>query len=121
MTVPWAVLGFFTLGVGLVALYGLTVSGHFPAEFRAEALKGGAGAIVLWGTIIATCVAAATMLIAAWKVLPWYATVIGGGMMLLATPLLLRPLPDWFVNGRSGLLAFALGAIVTAIILWAVA
>jgi hypothetical protein len=117
MQVPWIALVLFMLGVGFSALYGLTVSGHFPAEFRADVLRGGAGAAVLWGTIIVTGIAAATTLIVGWMILPWYALAIGGGMMLLATPLLLRPFPDWFVNGRAGLLTFAAGAMVTASLL----
>jgi hypothetical protein len=119
--VPWSELVLFMSGVGFVALYGLTVSGHFPAEFRADELKGGAGAIIMWGTIVVTCVAAVTTLIVAWIVLPWYAIAIGGGAMLLAAPLLLRPFPDWFVNGRAGLLTFAAAATATAIVIWAAA
>jgi hypothetical protein len=117
--IPWIALVLFMLGVGFSALYGLTVSGHFPAEFRADELRGGAGAAVLWGTIVVTGIAAATTLIVGWMILPWYALAIGGGMMLLATPLLLRPFPDWFVNGRVGLLTFAAGASVAATIMWA--
>jgi len=40
-------------------------------------------------------------------VLPWPAAVIGAGAAVLAAPLLLRPLPDAFVNGRAALVAFA--------------
>jgi hypothetical protein len=119
--VPWLELALFTLGIGLAALYGLTVSGHFPAEYRADALAGRAGGIVLWGTIVVTGVAVAAMLFVAWKTLPWYAIVIGGGAMLLAAPLLLRPFPDWFVNGRAGLLTFAAATAATAVVIWAVA
>src|SRR5262245_10224511 len=118
---PIAELLLFMLGVGLAAVYGLTVSGHFPAEFRAAALRGGAGAAIMWGTIVAMCVALAVMLATAWALLPWYAIVIGGGGMLLAAPLLLRPFPDWFVNGRAGLLTFAAAGIATAIVMWAAA
>jgi len=120
-TVPWIELALFMSGMGLSALYGLTVSGHFPAEFRADALKGSAGAVVIWGTIVMTGAAAAVTLIVGWMVLPWYAVVIGGGAVLLAAPVLLRPFPDWFVNGRAGVLSFAIGATVTAIVMWAAA
>ena len=58
------------------------------------------------------------MLALAWKALPWYALVIGGGAVLLFAPLLLQPLPDSFVNGRRGLLAFAAGAVVFAALMW---
>jgi hypothetical protein len=115
----WIEFGTFVLGVLMVALYGLTVSGHFPAEARSERLRGPAGALVLWGTVIATPASAGALLMKAWLELPWYLAVIGGGAALLFTPLLLRPLPDGFVNGRSGLLAFSLAALAAATLLWA--
>ena len=121
MTVPVIELLLFMAGVALAALYGLTLSGHFPAEFRAAELKTGLGATIMWGTTIATCAATVVTLLVGWSVLPWYAIAIGGGMMLLATPLLLRPLPDWFVNGPAGLLTFAGGAAVSAIVMWVAA
>ena len=107
MHVQWISLGCFMAGVLAVALYGLTTSGHFPGEARSERLKGGSGALVLWGTLAITALAAASMLLLAWRVLPWHLAVIGGGAMLLFAPLLLQPLPDSFVNGRRGLLAFS--------------
>ena len=36
----WPQLLLFMGAMMLIALYGLTVSGHFPAEFRGETLKG---------------------------------------------------------------------------------
>jgi hypothetical protein len=119
MQAQWIEFGTFVLGVLMVALYGLTVSGHFPAEARGARLRGLAGALVLWGTVIAAVAAAAALLIKAWWDLPWHLAVIGGGAALLFTPLLLRPLPDSFVNGRSGLLAFSLAALAAAALLWA--
>jgi hypothetical protein len=121
MTVPIAELLLFMLAVGVAALYGLTVSGHFPAEFRAAALRDAAGTAIMWATIVAMGIAVAVSLGIAWRVLPWYALVIGGGAMLLAAPLLLRPFPDWFVNGRAGLLTFAAAGIATALAMWAAA
>jgi hypothetical protein len=115
----WIEFGTFALGVLMVALYGLTVSGHFPAEVRGERLRGPAGALVLWGTVTAAVAAAGALLSKAWWDLPWYLSVIGAGAALLFTPLLLRPLPDGFVNGRSGLLAFSLAALAIAALLWA--
>src|SRR5439155_23323020 len=117
----WAALGLLMGGVLLVALYGLAASGHFPAEFRSEKLRRGWGALVLWGTMIATGLAGAAALVLAWRALPWYATVIGGGAALLFAPLLLQSLPDSFVNGRRALLVFAAGAVVLAALMWRVA
>lgn len=117
----WLALGLLMGTVLMAALYGLAASGHFPGEFRPPTLQRGWGALVLWGTMIATGLAAATALVLAWRVLPWYATVIGGGAVLLFAPLLLQPLPDSFVNGRRGLLVLATGAVVFAGLMWRMA
>jgi hypothetical protein len=52
-------------------------------------------------------------------VLPWHLAVIGGGAALLFAPLLLQPLPDSFVDGRRGLLAFSAAAVSLAALMWA--
>ena len=121
MPFHWAELSLFMIAVLLLSLYGLTVSGHFPAQSRADEFKSGPGAIVIWATIVAACSAAAFVLIIAWTVLPWYAIAIGGGAMLLVAPLLLQPFPDSFVDGPTGLLTFAAGAILVAAMMWATA
>src|SRR5437762_2680892 len=54
----WIGFAFFMAGVLAVALYGLTASGHFPAEARSAKFKGGC-ALVLWGTLAVTVLAAA--------------------------------------------------------------
>jgi hypothetical protein len=118
MSPYWPQLLLFMAAVMLVALYGLTVSGHFPAEFRGSALKGTLGATLLWTTVIIAASATALTLLRGWETLPWYAAVIGGGAMLLFAPLLLRPLPDSFVNGRGGLVVFSTGAALLALLLW---
>jgi hypothetical protein len=41
--------------------------------------------------------------------------------MLLFAPLLLRPFPDSFVNGRSGLLVLSVAALAIAAVMWRVA
>ncbi len=114
----WPQLLLFMGATMLIALYGLTVSGHFPAEFRGETLKGGSGAIALWVSIAVAASAAGLTLLRGWETLPWYAVVIGAGAMLLFAPLLLRPLPDSFVNGRGGLVVFSGGAALLAFLLW---
>jgi hypothetical protein len=114
----WIGFGYFMAGVLAVALYGLTASGHFPAEARSAKFKGGSGVLVLWGTLAATALAAVAILLKSWSILPWYLLVIGGGATLLFAPLLLQPLPDSFVNGRRGLIAFSAAAIVVAGLMW---
>jgi hypothetical protein len=118
MTVPWLELSVYTVGVTLLALYGLAVSGHFPAELRAPQLKTGAGAAILRVTLAVACLAAIMVAWVASAVLHWTAIVIAGGSMLLAAPLLLRLFPDRFVDGLGGLVVFAAGAVAVALILW---
>lgn len=105
--VQWGALAAFALLVMSAALYGLTASGQFPSEHRAEALKSPAGAAILWGTMAAGAFTAFVGLFLAWVALPWYAAVIVGGGVLLMAPLVLQLFPDSFVDGRSGLLVFA--------------
>lgn len=116
----WPHLLLFMGVVLLTALYGLAASGHFPPEFRSEQVKGRAGTALLWGSMLATCFAAAAALVRGWPELPWYAAVIGGGAMLLFAPLALQPFSDNFVNGRRGLITFSAGAAVLAGVMWMV-
>jgi hypothetical protein len=102
----------------MVALYGLSVSGHFPEEYRADALKGGWGAMLLWATMVVAASAGFAAFLYAWQALPWYASVIGGGAVLLFAPLALQPMPDSFVNGRGALIVFCFGAALFAALMW---
>lgn len=109
--IQWAALAVFAAMVLTVALYGLTASGHFPAEHRAETLKSAGGATLLWGTMALSVVTALAALFIAWIALPWTAAVIAGGGVLLMAPLVLQLFPDSFVDGRASLIAFsAIGA-----------
>lgn len=121
MLPSWSTLLLFMGAVLFCALYGLAVSGQFPGEYRAPSLKGTAGACILWGSVLATVLAVVAAVGGAWALVPWYAAVIGGGVMLLFAPLLLRPLPDSFVNGRSGLLVLSAAALSLAAALWCLA
>ena len=44
--------------------------------------------------------------------------MITGDLWLLFAPLLLRPFPDRFVNGRAGLAAFAAAAVAITAAMW---
>lgn len=103
----WGALVAFALLVMSAALYGLTASGHFPSEHRAETLKSTSGAAILWGTMAAALGTATVGLLLAWWTLPWTWAVIIGGAVLLMAPLILQLFPDSFVDGRVGLLVFA--------------
>lgn len=112
--IQWGVLAVFAMLVMAAALYGLTASGHFPAEHRADALKSPGGAALLWSTMALSAMTALVALFIAWIALPWYAAVIAGGGVLLMAPLVLQLFPDSFVDGRRGLVTFAaIGAVLS--------
>lgn len=103
----WGVLAVFALLLMSAALYGLTVSGHFPSEHRAETLRSTGGATILWGTMALALATAVFGVWLAWVALPWtWAVIVGGGVLLMA-PLVLQHFPDSFVDGRAGLVVFA--------------
>ena len=97
-----------------VSLHVLTASGHFPLHARTAAMKGGGSVALLWITIALTLAALAGGGMGAVQTAPWQGLVIGGGLAVLAAPLLLQPCPDWFVDGRAALLTFAAGAALSA-------
>jgi hypothetical protein len=121
MHLHWPSLGLFMAGVLTVVLSGLAVSGHFPAEARSAKFRTPAGALVLWATLAAATLAAISMLVQSWRMLPWYFLLLGGGAMLLFAPLLLQALPDQFVDGRRGLIAFSACAVVLAALMFVMA
>jgi hypothetical protein len=109
-------LALFIIGATLLTLYGLTVSGHFPAEARRKALQTPIATIAIAATLFTSGLAAVIVMAIAVNALPWTVITIGGGAALLAGPLLLRALPDEFVDGLTGLLTFAAAVIVTALL-----
>src|SRR6185369_5184501 len=100
-------LTLFTALLLVLSLHILAASGQFPREHRAPALASGVGGIVLYGTIAVTITSLVVALLAAWRLIPWYAAVIGGGLAILVAPLALQQFPDRFVDGRASLLSFA--------------
>lgn len=103
----WIPLALFTTLLLFVSLHALAASGQFPREHRAPALMSGGGAIVLYGTIAVALISLLAGLFAAWRLIPWYAAVIGGGLAILAAPLTLQQFTDRFVDGRTSLVSFA--------------
>src|SRR5688572_8735939 len=97
----WLKLLVFMALVCACSLYGLAVSGHFPSEHRAASLRSPRGTVLLFGSIAATSLAAFAGILLAVRSLPWYAAVIGAGLALLVTPLLLGLFPDRCVNGSA--------------------
>ena len=103
----WIPLALFTTLLLFVSLHALAASGQFPREHRAPTLMSGGGAIVLYGTIAVALISLLAALFAAWRLIPWYAAVIGGGLAILAAPLVLQQFTDRFVDGRVSLVSFA--------------
>jgi hypothetical protein len=73
------------------------------------------GRAILFGACAVSALSLAVGVAVAWLVVPWPAAVIGAGAAALAAPLLLRPLPDAFVNGRAALVAFASASALLAL------
>lgn len=103
-----------------LSLHGLAASGQFPREHRSPALRTGAGPVILFGSIGVAAVCLLVGLTLAWRLIPWYAAIIGGGAMVLAAPLVLQWFPDSFVDGRGALAAFAGTGAVLALVMIAV-
>ena len=83
----WGAVVMFALLVMSAALYGLTASGHFPSEHRAEALRSTSGAAILWGTMALALATAIVGLGLAWAVLPWtWAVIVGGAALFIKYP-----------------------------------
>jgi hypothetical protein len=113
----WFDLLLFVLLLAVVSLFGLAASGQFPREHRAASLQSVTGAAILFGSIAVVLISLLAGLLFAGRTIPWYAAVIGGGAPVLFAPLLLRPLPDTFVNGRAALLSFSVIAAVIALVM----
>jgi hypothetical protein len=110
-------LAIFTALLLVVSLHTLAASGHFPHEHRAPTLMSGLGALILHGTIAIAIPCLLVALWAAWRLIPWYAAIIGGGLAIVVAPLVLQQFPDRFVDGRVSLLVFAGTSTVLALLL----
>lgn len=101
----------------VLSLLTLAASGHFPAGHRAPALASGLGLFILYGSLALGVLCLLAGLTAAWRLIPWYAAVIGGGLAILFAPLVLQRFPDRFVDGRRSLAIFTGAGIVLALLL----
>jgi len=107
----------FTLLMLVASLHGLSASGHFPREHRMLALRSLFGVVILYGTLLIALTALIAGLWAAWRLIPWYAAVIAGGLAILAAPLVLQEFSDSFVDDHRSLLSFAGASVVLAMML----
>ena len=111
----WLPLVSFMALLLALCLYGLAASGHFPHEFRAPALRSGAGRLLLFGTMAIALVCFGVGIAVAWRHVPWYALVIGGGGIILIAPLVLHAMPDRFVNGAAALIVFSAASLLLSV------
>jgi hypothetical protein len=103
----------------VLSLHGLAASGQFPREHRKPPLASGLGPAFLYGSISLAIVSLGVALPAAWRLIPWYAAIIGGCLAILVAPLVLQQFPDRFIDGRASLLGFAgVGGLLALALLW---
>ena len=114
-TDAWLPLLLFMALLLALSLHGLAASGHFPYEHRAPALRLGLGRLLLFGSIAIAIACFAIGITVAWRQIPWYAAIIGGGGVILIAPLAMHPLPDRFVNGASALIVLSGASLLLAI------
>lgn len=109
----------FTALLHFVSLHLLSASGQFPRQHRSPSLTSALGALILYGTIAVAFTSLLAALFAAWKMIPWYAAVIGGGLAILVAPMVLQLFSDRFVDGRGSLLTFAAAsAFIALFLIW---
>ena len=102
-----APLALFTALFFIASLFVLAALGHFPRAARNEAISHGIGLALLWSTIVIVALCVIVALVAAWRFIPWFAALIGGGTAILVAPLALQYFSDEFVDGRRGIAMFA--------------
>ncbi len=97
------------------ALHGLAASGHFPRALQPSGA--GIGPVILFGSVALAITGLACGIVAAVRLVPWYAAIMGGGLSVLAAPLVLQRFSDRFIDGRGALLTFAAVNVALAILL----
>lgn len=105
--IDWLSLTLFSAFVLVAAMFGLSLSGHFPAEQQKPEMRAWHGRLLQVVCILAVALGTANAIGLAGRTLPVPVAIIGGGAALLAAPLALQKFPDRFVDGRSGLATLA--------------
>ena len=103
----WPEISVFMGLVLAISVFIVIAAGHFPARYRMEALRTATGLVILWGSIGILSLSSLVATHFAYALIPWYAAILAAGFMILIAPLLVQPLADRFVNGRSALLVLA--------------
>jgi hypothetical protein len=113
---PLIALLLFALLVSAATLQGLSASGHFPLRDTARpAFR--SGRVTLFSSTGVALLALVGGSIAGLRLTSGSAAIIAGGLSVLFAPLVLRALPDRFVDGAGALVAFAAATVTAAIVL----
>ena len=99
-------LALFVALLVVLSLHGLAASGHFPRRYRSTPFTSGAGPTILFASIAIAALSLFIGVAYAWRTIPWYAAILGGGAAVIVAPMILQRLPDPFVDGRSALIIF---------------
>lgn len=114
--INWGVAGIFTAMILVIAMFGLSLSGHFPLKNQKPELQDRLGRLVLIGSILVVALAAAKAMGMAIGTLPGPIAILCAGAALLAAPIVLKLFSDAFVDGRRGLIGLAVIASMLSIL-----
>lgn len=106
-SMSWPAAALLAATVLILAMFGLTLIGHFPVAQRRAEFKTTAGRLLLALSIVVVALVTAKTLGFAIERVPGPVAIISTGAALLAAPVLLQKLPDSFVDGRRGLIVLA--------------
>ncbi len=102
--IDYQVLAGFQGGAVIAVWSTVMISGFFPRAAGPAVGRGPVGSVLVFLSALAMFVLVAVLVIAAPR-LPWAVSTIAVGLAVLGAPFLAQPLPGWFRNSRSGLLA----------------
>lgn len=105
--IHWPALLLFSALILVIALFALSLSGHFPVVRPGRDAQAYLTRALLVTCIIVIALVTATALGFALRLLPGPMAIIGAGTALLAAPQVLPMLPDRFVDGRRGMVVLA--------------
>lgn len=112
----WQALLVF-LAAWLVGCVGLIyLSGSLPLKAAPQAVRDGAGPILVWTNLLALIILAILCLSFAISHLRWTSLIVGGGFVFLFAPFIVQDLPARLKDTKAGL-SLLLGCLLAAVAL----
>lgn len=109
-------LAAFSVAASIVAVGAVLVSGFLPRASGPESGRGAFGAVLVYGAAAVLILLAIATLVTAAE-LPWAIATVIVGLVLLAAPFAVQPLPEAVRESRVGLVAIvALAAVALALL-----